>query len=155
MGGDRYGINSKNIATACARDAGSRVVSHRHAAAEQVAVARDVVDAAHVRPVPDLFERGQGSLLMGPTISVPGMGKLKQGDALTTGRTGVGIPASSAPCTAKTFLARSIPAVTIAVIPLPGQWMKSLTSSSWRLVAVTRKSLGSRFAWDGEVPFIR
>ena len=33
--------------------------------------------------------------------------------------------------------------------------MKNLTSQSWHLVAVNRKSFDSRVTWDGEVPFIR
>ena len=38
----------------------------------------------------------------------------------TLGRTRAGLPVASTPCTAKTFLAKSIPTVTIAVdFPFP------------------------------------
>jgi hypothetical protein len=35
------------------------------------------------------------------------------------------------------------------------QLMKSLTSPSWYFIAVIRNPLGSRLAWNGEVPLIR
>lgn len=75
------------------------------------------------------------------------------------GRTNTALPVASTPCTAKTFLARSIPMVTMAVMTPPfhktSESMKNSTFPSWHSVAENREPHGVRLVRDGEVPFIR
>jgi hypothetical protein len=75
---------------------------------------------------------------------------------ITLARISAGLPVASTSCAAKSFFAKSLPAVTIAMVfPFTSELMKSLTSPSWHFDAVNRKSVDARLARDGEVPFIR
>lgn len=73
----------------------------------------------------------------------------------TSGRTSVDFPAAFTPCTAKTFLARSIPTVTIVMISPSVTLMKRIHFPSCHLTAIQRKYCCTWHARDGEVPFIR
>lgn len=68
----------------------------------------------------------------------------------TAGLTNPALPAALTPCTAKTFLARSIPTNKIVTrLPLPDELMRFATPS-WHSLPFA----ALRLVRDGEVPFI-
>lgn len=73
----------------------------------------------------------------------------------TLGRTSAGLPDASTPCTAKTFLARSMPTVTM-LMDFPfhktSVLMRGCTSHRGTLMPYCAMARAAR---DGEVPFIR
>ena len=73
----------------------------------------------------------------------------------TLGRTSAGLPEASTPCTAKTFLARSMPTVTMGMdFPFhkTSALMRDWTSHRGTLMPYPATARGAR---EGEVPFIR
>ena len=71
----------------------------------------------------------------------------------TLGRRRSTCPVSFTPCSANTFLTRSMPTVTIAMdFPFSNELMRHSHFPSWHFVAGRRNT---RLVRDGEVPFIR
>lgn len=74
----------------------------------------------------------------------------------TLGRQSTGLPVASTPCSAKTFFARSIPMVTMAVMEFPfrqtSELMRDRTSPR---CACMPYAATVRFTWDVEVHSIR
>jgi hypothetical protein len=70
----------------------------------------------------------------------------------TAGRTSAGLPASSTPCRANTFFAKSMPTHTMVMgFPFQSELMRFRNP----IVALVAVSRSPRVARDGEVPFIR
>ena len=104
----------------------------------------------NVRTDPELFE-----LLEHASMPIRHGGSCAISDSKsardTFGFTSAGLPLSSTPCTAKTFLARSIPTV-IMLINFPFRGVDEMSEiPSWHLLPFAETSPQPR---GGEVPFI-